>query len=48
MEQTGFTIAELEVEDAELLPERQALGGFNFANVWASNTAVAFNAHSFA
>ncbi|HVE30520.1 MAG TPA: hypothetical protein VNC80_10675 [Mycobacteriales bacterium] len=48
MEQTGFTIAELEVEDAELLPERQALGGFNFANVFASNTAVAFNAHSFA
>jgi hypothetical protein len=51
MEQTGFTIAELEVEEAELLPARQALGGhggFNFANVWASNTAIAFNAHSFA
>ena len=51
MEQTGLTIAELEVEEVELLPARQALGGhggFNFANVWASNTAVAFNAHSFA
>jgi hypothetical protein len=50
MEQTGFTIAELEVEDAELLPARQALGGyggFNVANIWASNTAVALNAASF-
>jgi hypothetical protein len=48
MEKTGFTIAELEVEEVAVLPERQALGGFNFANVIASNTAVAFNAHSFA
>ena len=48
MEQTGFTIAELEVEEAAVLPARQALGGFNVANVFASNTAVAFNAHSFA
>jgi hypothetical protein len=50
MEQTGFTIAELEVEEAELLPARQALGGhfgFNVANIYASNTAVALNAASF-
>jgi hypothetical protein len=50
MEQTSFTIAELEVEEAELLPARQALGGhggFNVANIWASNTAVALNAGSF-
>jgi hypothetical protein len=50
MEQTGFTIAELEIEEAELLPARQALGGhfgFNVANIWASNTAVALNAGSF-
>jgi|GEM_PF-1179322 hypothetical protein len=50
MEQTGFTIAELEVEEAELLPARQALGGhfgWNVANIWASNTALALNAGSF-
>jgi hypothetical protein len=50
MEQTGFTMAELEVEEAELLPARQALGGhfgWNVANIWASNTALALNAGSF-
>jgi hypothetical protein len=50
MEQTGFTIAELEIEEAELLPARQALGGhfgWNVANIWASNTALALNAGSF-
>jgi len=50
MEQTGFTIAELEVEEAELLRARQALGGhfgWNVANIWASNTALALNAGSF-
>ena len=50
MEQTGFTIADLEVEEAELLPARQALGGYggvNVASIWASNTAVALNAASF-
>lgn len=54
MEQTCFTLTDLEAEEAELLPARQALGGhfgFNVANIWASNTAVALNAasyHSFA
>ena len=50
MEQTCFTIADLEAEEAELLPARQALGGhfgFNVANIWASNTALAVNAGSF-
>jgi hypothetical protein len=47
MEQTGFTIAELEIEEAELLPARQALGFFNVANILANNTAVALNAGSF-
>ena len=46
MEQTGFTIAELEVEQVELLPARQALGFFNVANITASNTALALNANS--
>jgi hypothetical protein len=48
---TGLSIAELEVEEAELLPARQALGGhggFNVANIWASNTALALNAGSYA
>jgi hypothetical protein len=50
MEQPSFTIADLEVEEVELLPARQALGGhggFNFASIYATNTAVALNAASF-
>ena len=46
---TGLSIAELEVEQAELLPAREALGGYggyNVANIWASNTALAINAGS--
>jgi hypothetical protein len=48
---TGLSIAELETEQAELLPAREALGyygGYNVANIWASNTAVALNAGSYA
>jgi hypothetical protein len=47
---TGLSIAELEGEQAELLPVREALGGYggyNVANIWASNTAVALNAGSY-
>jgi len=47
---TGLSIAELENEQAELLPAREALGGYggyNVANIWASNTAVALNASSY-
>ena len=47
---TGLSIADLEGEQAELLPAREALGGYggyNVANIWASNTALALNAGSF-
>jgi hypothetical protein len=39
-----LTIVELERQDAQLLPEREALGVFNFAGVTANNTALALNA----
>ncbi|MFL6127788.1 MAG: hypothetical protein ACJ73E_01835 [Mycobacteriales bacterium] len=45
---TGLSIVELESEQAELLPAREALGFFNTANIAASNTALALNAGSFA
>jgi hypothetical protein len=41
-----LTIAELEMQGAELLPEREALGVFNWAGVSATNVAVALNAGS--
>ena len=44
---TSLSIVELEGEQAELLPTREALGGYNVANIWASNTALALNAGSF-
>ena len=37
-----FEISELELS-AELLPKREALGTFNFADLYASNTAVAIS-----
>ena len=39
-----LTIVELERQDAQLLPEREALGLFNFANVSGTNQALALNA----
>ena len=39
-----LTIVELERQDAQLLPEREALGVFNFANVTGNNQALALNA----
>jgi hypothetical protein len=36
-----LTSVELDLEEVQILPEREALGTFNWANVWASNTAVA-------
>jgi hypothetical protein len=45
----GIGIAELEEEQVELLPTREALGyygGYNIANIWAYNAAVAVNAGS--
>jgi hypothetical protein len=42
---TEFTMHELELEHTELLPSREALGwGSNWANVYATNTAVAAQA----
>ncbi len=48
---TELTLAEIEEQDVELLPARAALGGFwhhpnNWANVYASNSAMALNAGS--
>lgn len=41
-----LTSIELSLEEVQVLPEREALGSFNFANIYASNTAVALNAAS--
>ena len=43
-----LTLEELGAERAELLPAREPLGGINWANIVASNTAVALNAGSHA
>ena len=42
-----LTFKELDLQEVELLPAREALGQFNWATVYASNTAVALNAASF-
>ncbi|MFN8080983.1 MAG: hypothetical protein U0Q19_15620 [Kineosporiaceae bacterium] len=44
-----ITFAELDAQAVELLPERAALGGWGskWANVYASNSALALNAGSF-
>jgi hypothetical protein len=41
-----LTKVALELEEVQVLPEREALGSFNIANIVASNTAVAVNAAS--
>ena len=41
-----LTKVALELEEIQVLPEREALGSFNFANIAASNTALALNAAS--
>ena len=41
---TALSIEELRSEQVELLPSRETLGWFNFANVTANNTALALNA----
>jgi hypothetical protein len=41
-----LTFKELDLQEVELLPTREALGTFNWAAVYASNTAVALNAAS--
>jgi hypothetical protein len=42
-----LTNVELDQEEVQVLPEREALGGYNWANIYASNTAVALNAASY-
>jgi hypothetical protein len=44
MEHTAIRIEELDVEQAQLLPEREALSNFNWAGIVANNTALAVNA----
>ncbi len=38
-----LSMQELELQGTELLPTREALGSVNWADVYATNTAVAFN-----
>jgi hypothetical protein len=39
-----ISVAELEGTTVELLPSRETLGWFNFANITAVNLAIAVNA----
>lgn len=39
-----LTLQELGGQPAELLPHREALGLWNFANVYATNSSLALNA----
>jgi hypothetical protein len=39
-----LTLRELDGQSAELLPMREALGLWNFANVYATNSSLALNA----
>jgi hypothetical protein len=41
---TKLTTVELDLEEVQVLPEREALGFFNVANITANNTALALNA----
>jgi hypothetical protein len=42
-----LTISELEDQRVELLPARETLVNFGPVNVWASNSALAFNVQTF-
>jgi hypothetical protein len=42
-----LTAVELELEEIQVLPAREALGSVNWANIYAANTAVALNAASY-
>ena len=39
-----YTTSELELQDVQLLPEREALAFLNWAGISAHNTALAVNA----
>ena len=47
MELQEFTLEELELQQAELLPDREAMALVNIANVTGVNLALALNAASF-
>ena len=42
-----LSAVELDLEEIQVLPEREALAFANWANVYASNTALALNAASY-
>jgi hypothetical protein len=42
-----ITISELEDQRVELLPARETLHNFGPVNIWASNSALAFNVNTF-
>jgi hypothetical protein len=42
-----ITRQDLDLQTVEFLPERAALGGFNFAHVHAFNAATAINAFNY-
>jgi hypothetical protein len=43
-----LTLSELAIQHAELLPDRETLFfNYNWANVYATNTALAVNAYTF-
>jgi hypothetical protein len=44
----NLTFAELDTEMVSLLPSKETLswGNYNWSNIYASNTSVAFNAFS--
>jgi hypothetical protein len=42
-----LTISELDDQLVELLPARETLHHFGHVNVWASNSALAFNVNTF-
>ncbi|MFD1213139.1 hypothetical protein ACFQ36_13935 [Arthrobacter sp. GCM10027362] len=40
---TELTMSELEAQSVQMLPARETLFSFNFADIWASNSSVAAN-----
>jgi hypothetical protein len=44
---TALSFEELRAEEIELLPSRETLGWFNYANVSATNLAISQNAATF-
>jgi hypothetical protein len=47
MQLEAFTLEELELQQGELLPDREAMGLLNVANITGVNVALALNAASY-